>query len=199
MKTKQSQQSIYVFRLTPKEVRSLVRAAQKFDQSAIDRLCKAFEPLIYKEAYRKNIVKALGVDALNTAWEIFLEYIYNYRRKSFKELPVLLKINLHYAMNHKAFRNISLAVDASLDAVDENGHKLIEISDRNLCISNLENKKLVENLLAKLSTKQKNVIIATIINGYTLEEYAKCKGIKYSAAYRLRQRALDILRLELEQ
>lgn len=49
------------------EFKELVHSAQKGDREAINTLCNAFKPLIYKEAYRYEVRKALGEDAVNTA------------------------------------------------------------------------------------------------------------------------------------
>ena len=53
------------------EFKELVHSAQKGDREAINVLCTAFKPLIYKEAYRYEVREALGEDAVNTAWLIF--------------------------------------------------------------------------------------------------------------------------------
>lgn len=42
------------------EFKELVRSAQKGDREAINVLCTAFKPLIYKEAYRYEVREALG-------------------------------------------------------------------------------------------------------------------------------------------
>ena len=56
----------------------LVLAAQAGNKLAIKILCKAFEPLIKKEAHRPAIIQVLGEDAKNTAWMLFLDFIMNY-------------------------------------------------------------------------------------------------------------------------
>ena len=45
------------------EFKELVHSAQKGDREAINVLCTAFKPLIYKEAYRYEVREALGEDA----------------------------------------------------------------------------------------------------------------------------------------
>ena len=57
------------------EFKELVHSAQKGDREAINVLCTAFKPLVYKEAYRYEVREALGEDAVNTAWLIFLDQI----------------------------------------------------------------------------------------------------------------------------
>lgn len=46
------------------EFKELVHSAQKGDREAINVLCTAFKPLIYKEAYRYEVREALGEDAV---------------------------------------------------------------------------------------------------------------------------------------
>ena len=81
------------------EFKELVHSAQKGDREAINVLCTAFKPLIYKEAYRYEVREALGEDAVNTAWLIFLEQIKKYDGRDFGHLPGLLQYHIHYAGN----------------------------------------------------------------------------------------------------
>ncbi len=69
------------------EFKELVHSAQKGEREAINVLCTAFKPLIYKEAYRYEVREALGEDAVNTAWLIFLEQIKKYDGRDFGHLP----------------------------------------------------------------------------------------------------------------
>ena len=98
------------------ELKKLVQATQKGDKTAIETLCKNFEPLIMKEAHRSYIIQSLGEDAVNTAWEIFLDYIQRYDKPSYLKLPGLLKTTLRYELFHKAFRGISVSDCTCLDA-----------------------------------------------------------------------------------
>lgn len=185
-------------RLSPGELRTLVAAAQRFEQPAIDKLCAAFEPLVYKEAHNKNIIKILGDDAVNTAWESFLDFVQRYDKKSYRRFSSLARINLRYELLHKAFRNNSVQDSAVLDETDEDGRRLINPSDKNALMNGLHEKKFAEDLLTKLSEKQREIIVATVIEGYTLEEFARAKGINSACAYRLRKRGLALLRAKLQ-
>ena len=77
------------------EFKELVHSAQNGDREAINILCNAFKPLIYKEAYRYEVREALGEDAVNTAWLIFLEQIKKYDGRDFGHLPGLLQYHIH--------------------------------------------------------------------------------------------------------
>ena len=184
-------------RLSAGELRQLVAGAQRFEQPAIDKLCAAFEPLVYKEAHNSNIIKILGDDSVNTAWESFLDFVQRYDNKSYRRFPTLARINLRYELLHKAFRNNSVQDSVILDETDAEGRRLINPSDKNDLMNKLHDKHLAEDLLASLTKKQREIIVATVIEGYTLEEFAQKNGTKYCAAYRLRERGLALLRAKL--
>lgn len=101
------------------EFKELVHSAQKGDREAINVLCTAFKPLIYKEAYRYEVREALGEDAVNTAWLIFLEQIKKYDGRDFGHLPGLLQYHVHYGLLHKFTRGKSVKDCYYLDAEEE--------------------------------------------------------------------------------
>ena len=101
------------------EFKELVHSAQKGDHEAINVLCTAFKPLIYKEAYRYEVREALGEDAVNTAWLIFLEQIKKYDGRDFGHLPGLLQYYIHYGLLHKFTRGKSVKDCYYLDAEEE--------------------------------------------------------------------------------
>ncbi len=101
------------------EFKELVHSAQKGDREAINTLCNAFKPLIYKEAYRYEVREALGEDAVNTAWLIFLEQIKKYNGRDFGHLPGLLQYHVHYGLLHKFTRRKSVKDYYYLDAEEE--------------------------------------------------------------------------------
>lgn len=53
-----------------------------------------------KEAYRPNIFHALGEDAVNIAWTIFLAFTRRYTGDDFQKLPGLIQCHLHYELQH---------------------------------------------------------------------------------------------------
>jgi len=78
----------------------LLTRAQDNDQQAIDELCERFKPLVYKEAYRSNIFNALGEDAVNVAWTIFLSFTRRYNGADYLNLPGLIQCHLRYELSH---------------------------------------------------------------------------------------------------
>lgn len=184
--------------LSAGELRQLVAAAQRFEQNAIDKLCAAFKPLILKEAYAAHIVAKLGDDAVNTAWEIFLGFVQAYSKRSYRIFPTLARIHLHYELHHKAFRSNSVLDTVILDETDVQGRRLYNPSDENSLMDGLCNKQLAKELLTILSDKQRQVIVETIVNGCTLEKFARANGISRIAAYRLRERGLALLREKMK-
>ena len=168
----------------------LVLAAQAGNKLAIKILCKAFEPLIKKEAHRPAIIQVLGEDAENTAWEIFLGIVMHYHKKSFLRFPGFIKTNLRYELFHKAFRGLSVSDCSSLESEQELKAKDLAVVDDKLFLESIENKSLVEYLLSKPTEKQKKVIEATFLKSVTLDEYRLREGISFKVAYTHQQVAL---------
>jgi len=103
------------FTHTPTQLKNLVEAAQKGDREAIGRLCHDFAPLIYKEARRTNVQGALGEDAVNTAWVIFLEFIQKYKGSNYRLLPGLVQKHVHYGLLHSITKNKHLNKETTLE------------------------------------------------------------------------------------
>ena len=173
-----------------KLLKKLVLAAQAGDSAAIEMLCQLFKPLIKKEAFRSYILQALGEDAENTAWEIFLGIVMHYHKKSFLRFPGFIKTNLRYGLFHKAFRGVSVSDCSSLESEQELKAKDLAVVDDKLFLESIENKSLVEYLLSKLTEKQKKVIEATFLKSVTLDEYRLREGISFKVAYTHQQVAL---------
>lgn len=173
----------------------MVQAAQSFDQHAIDRLCEAFRPLIIAEAHRSYVIGKLGDDAENTAWEIFLEFIHSYKGNKYRLLPGLIQTNLSYELLHRVYPRslVSVQGDALLDITDEDGKALLEPSDNNACIDGFFEDSFFEEVYKHLTPKQVDIIDAVYRHNLSLAEYAEQQCITYTGAYRLEQRALNIL------
>lgn len=174
------------------ELKELIQAAQRGDAAAIEALCIAFRPLILKEANRSYIIQTLGEDAVNTAWEIFLDFMQKYNKNSYLKLPGLLKTTLRYELFHKAFRGISVSDCTCLD-VHENSGSSLAVSDEHLFVEKIENKNLLDYLLSHLTQKQQKVIKATFLDQLTLDEYRLQEGISFKVAYMHQQAALKKL------
>ena len=178
---------------TPTELKNLVQLAQEYDQQAIDRLCAAFAPLIYKEANRSYIAAALGDDAVNIAWEIFLEFIHSYKGNNYRLMPGLVQNRIYYMLLQKIFRTKSVTSNLSLDAAAADFQDALSSNAYNH-IDGFEDKHLLEQALAQLTPKQRQVIAATFLQGYTLQEYSSIQGISFKTAYLHQQRALKKLK-----
>ena len=182
---------------TPTELKSLVQQAQTQDQQAIDRLCSAFTPLIHKESRRSYIAAALGDDAVNIAWEIFLEFIYAYKGNKYRLLPGLVQKHLYYELMHRVYRNKPEQAVLSLEATPDDEQQL-QIADEKQLIAASEDKLLLEKLLAVLTDKQRLLIEAIFMHGLSLREYAQSQGISFTAAYKMQLKALARLQENLK-
>ena len=189
--TKQHKKPRYSFTLT--QFKQLITKAQTGNEAAIKTLCKAFTPLIYKEAYRSNIRENLGDDAVNTAWLIFLEFIRKYNGRDYSHLPGLIHYHLRYELLHKISRYSSIQKYDSIDLITNDGESL-QIADTENVIEQFENRQQLLAALDCLTAKQKKVIIAIYFQGYSLQEYSELQAVSYKTVYLHYQRALAKLK-----
>ena len=174
------------------EFKELVHSAQKGDREAINVLCTAFKPLIYKEAYRYEVREALGEDAVNTAWLIFLEQIKKYDGRDFGHLPGLLQYHVHYGLLHKFTRGKSVKDCYYLDA-EEEGEET-QIAEKFDAIAQMEDNQAMQLAFKRLTDKQRNIIIAMQEPDMTIKKYSEEHKISYKTAYLHLHRGLDNLK-----
>lgn len=174
------------------EFKELVHSAQKGDREAINVLCTAFKPLIYKEAYRYEVREALGEDAVNTAWLIFLEQIKKYDGRDFGHLPGLLQYYIHYGLLHKFTRGKSVKDCYYLDA-EEEGEET-QIAEKFDAIAQTEDNQAMQLAFKRLTDKQRNIINAMQEPDMTIKKYSEEHKISYKTAYLHLHRGLDNLK-----
>ena len=174
------------------EFKELVHSAQKGDREAINVLCTAFKPLIYKEAYRYEVREALGEDAINTAWLIFLEQIKKYEGRDFGHLPGLLQYHVHYGLLHKFTRGKSVKDCYYLDAEEEG--EGMQIAEKFDAIAQMEDNQAMQFAFKRLTDKQRNIINAMQEPDMTIKKYSEDHKISYKTAYLHLHRGLDNLK-----
>lgn len=174
------------------EFKELVHSAQKGDREAINVLCTAFKPLIYKEAYRYEVREALGEDAINTAWLIFLEKIKKYKDRDFGHLPGLLQYHVHYGLLHKFTRGKSVKDCYYLDAEEEGDG--MQIAEKFDAIAQMEDNQAMQLAFKRLTDKQRNIINAMQEPDMTIKKYSEEHKISYKTAYLNLHRGLDNLK-----
>ena len=174
------------------EFKELVHSAQKGDREAINTLCNAFKPLIYKEAYRYEVREALGEDAVNTAWLIFLEQIKKYDGRDFGHLPGLLQYHVHYGLLHKFTRGKSVKDCYYLDAEEEGDG--MQIAEKFDAIAQMEDNQAMQLAFKRLTDKQRNIINAMQEPDMTIKKYSEEHKISYKTAYLHLHRGLDKLK-----
>ena len=173
------------------EFKELVHSAQNGDREAINTLCNAFKPLIYKEAYRYEVREALGEDAVNTAWLIFLEQIKKYDGRDFGHLPGLLQYYIHYGLLHKFTRGKSVKDCYYLDA-EEEGEET-QIADKEDVFDRMEVNQLFS--AARLSKEQTNAVNELVLND--LDHRVFCKKYACSSKTAFKHRANGLQKLKL--
>ena len=174
------------------EFKELVHSAQKGDREAINTLCNAFKPLIYKEAYRYEVREALGEDAINTAWLIFLEQIKKYEGRDFGHLPGLLQYHVHYGLLHKFTRGKSVKDCYYLDAEEEGDG--MQIAEKFDAIAQMEDNQAMQFAFKRLTDKQRNIINAMQEPDMTIKKYSEDHKISYKTAYLHLHRGLNNLK-----
>lgn len=172
------------------EFKELVHSAQNGDREAINTLCNAFKPLIYKEAYRYEVREALGEDAINTAWLIFLEQIKKYKDRDFGHLPGLLQYHVHYGLLHKFTRGKSVKDCYYLDA-EEEGEEM-QIADKDNVFERTEVNQLFS--AAKLSKEQTDAVNELVLN--ELDHRLFCKKYACSSKTAFKHRANGLKKLK---
>ena len=174
------------------EFKELVHSAQKGDREAINTLCNAFKPLIYKEAYRYEVREALGEDSVNTAWLIFLEQIKKYEGRDFGHLPGLLQYHVHYGLMQKITRRKSVKDCYYLDAEEEGDG--MQIAEKFDAIAQMEDNQAMQLAFKRLTDKQRNIINAMQEPDMTIKKYSEDHKISYKTAYLHLHRGLDNLK-----
>ena len=172
------------------EFKELVHSAQNGDREAINTLCNAFKPLIYKEAYRYEVREALGEDAVNTAWLIFLEQIKKYDGRDFGHLPGLLQYHVHYGLLHKFTRGKSVKDCYYLDA-EEEGEET-QIADKDNVFEQTEVNQLFS--AARLSKEQTDAVNELVLN--ELDHRLFCKKYACSSKTAFKHRANGLKKLK---
>lgn len=175
------------------EFKELVYSAQNGDREAINTLCNAFKPLIYKEAYRYEVREALGEDSVNAAWLIFLEQIKKYEGRDFGHLPGLLQYHVHYGLLHKFTRGKSAKDCYYLDA-EEEGEET-QIADKEDVFDRTEVNQLFS--AAKLSIEQTNAVNELVLNDIDHRVFCKKYACSSKTAFKHRANGLQKLKLLL--
>ena len=188
--TEQTDSSEEKTTFTLTEFKELVHSAQKGEREAINVLCTAFKPLIYKEAYRYEVREALGEDAVNTAWLIFLEQIKKYDGRDFGHLPGLLQYHIHFGLLHKFTRGKSVKDCYYLDA-EEEGEEL-QIADKNNVFEQTEVNQLFS--AARLSKEQTNAVNELVLND--IDHRVFCKKYACSSKTAFKHRANGLKKLK---
>ena len=173
------------------EFKELVHSAQKGDREAINVLCTAFKPLIYKEAYRYEVREALGEDAVNTAWLIFLEQIKKYDGRDFGHLPGLLQYHVHFGLLHKFTRGKSVKDCYYLDA-EENEET--QIADKKNDIDQLVYNQLLSEAMKKLTDAQYAAVNELVLQDMDYKIFSKQHNCSVKTAFKHRANGLSKLK-----
>ena len=180
--------------LTGRQLSVLVPQVKKGDHRAINVVYEAFIPLIEHLIRQKGVREILGEDAENTAWLFFWEAIMRYQDEDYVNLPGLLKVQVDKALKRQMTRMSHWHACLSLDDKDANGRHLAEPGAIDTRFDALHYDAALRQGMRKLSPKQREIVLQTVLGDLSLKEYSEQTGICYSAAYKLQRRALAILK-----
>ena len=136
--------------------------------------------------------EALGEDAINTAWLIFLEQIKKYKDRDFGHLPGLLQYHVHYGLLHKFTRGKSVKDCYYLDAEEEGDG--MQIAEKFDAIAQMEDNQAMQFAFKRLTDKQRNIINAMQEPDMTIKKYSEEHKISYKTAYLHLHRGLNNLK-----
>ena len=171
--------------LTDRQLSVLVPQVQKGDQKSNEVLYVAFTPMIKGLLRDLNAYAVLGEDAENIAWLKFLEAVMAYKDEDYATLPGLLKFKVYFALLHSMQRMLKKQLLLILDATDASGRHLWEPAVCNVRLEAVHDNVALEHAMSKLSAKQREIVLQTVLGDLSLKEYSEQTGICYSAAYQL--------------
>ena len=180
--------------LTGRQLSVLVPQVQKGDHRAIEEVYEAFKPLIAHLLWQKGVREILGEDAENTAWLFFWEAVMRYQDEDYATLPGLLKFKVRFALLHAMQQMLKKQLLLILDGTDASGRYLWEPAVCDVRLEAVLGDVALHHAMRKLSAKQREIVLQTVLGDLSLKEYSEQTGICYSAAYKLQRRALAILK-----
>ncbi|MGM9569382.1 MAG: RNA polymerase sigma factor [Phascolarctobacterium sp.] len=180
--------------LTRGQLSVLVPQVKKGDHLAIEVVYEAFKPLIKGLLKHLDAYTTLGEDAENTAWLFFWEAVMRYKDEDFASLPGLLKVQVDNALKRHIDRMKRWHACLSLDDTDADGRHLVEPGTIDPRLDALHYDAALRQGMRKLSPKQREIVLQTVLGDLSLKEYSMQAEISYTAAFTLRKRALRILK-----
>ena len=180
--------------LTSWQLAVLVPQVQKGDHRAINMVYEAFIPLIKNALSELKAFAILGEDAENIAWLKFWEAIMAYKDEDFASLPGLLKGKVRFALLKAMERTLKYRSRLIWDAKDPSGTNHWELGAIDARLEAIHYGAALSQGMGKLSSKQREIILQTVVGDLSLREYSEQTEISYTAAFTLRKRALRILK-----
>ena len=136
--------------------------------------------------------EALGEDAINTAWLIFLEQIKKYKDRDFGHLPGLLQYHVHYGLLHKFTRGKSVKDCYYLDA-EEEGEET-QIADKKNDIDELMHNQLLSDTMRKLTKEQFTAVNELVLQDVDYKIFCDKHKCSVKTAYKHRANGLKKLK-----
>lgn len=174
-----------------------VKKAQNGDSIAMINICKSFEGLIKKYAY-KSYLKTISEEALAEGYLALLEAIKTFDSTKGVNFSGYADSKIKFAIWNLYKKNKAIwKSEESIDKEINDVSKLELISgDDNVeetIVSKIINEKLKCEIL-KLSHKQRDVLILNLSYEYSLTQIGQLWNISPQAVYNIKKRALQNLK-----
>lgn len=182
----------------------MITAAQAGDNGALLKLCSDFKPLLCSEARREMFYNSLGKDAEGIAVLAFIELVLKYSGADYVNWPGYARCRVHFALfdamqkQGRIWENeIAVSTDSEEGTalLDEAGFQQGLPDDIAQLLLSLE----VQQALKRLTAEQQQVIELLFLREQKPKEAARLLGCSVRNVTKHRLKALDKLRLLLEQ
>ena len=117
-----------------------------------------------------------------------------YQDEDYANLPGLLKVQVASALARHIKRMKRWHACLSLDDTDANCRHLGEPGAIDSRFDAIHYDAALRQGMRKLSSKQREIVLQTVLGDLSLKEYSKQAQISYTCAFRLRKRALAVLK-----
>ncbi len=165
------------------------------EKSAFEEIYQNYFDILCKYGHRLTSDKLVLEDAIH---DVFIEL---WRRREFLSEIRNLKFYLFKALRNQIFRSNKLNIMENSESIDDFLDYLISISaeqDSVAMENHLDQTKIVNHAIAKLSPRQQEVIHLRFFQGFGLEETALLMGLSKQSVSNLLFKSYAVLRLTLK-
>lgn len=192
MDTQTNNETATIIQKSESEIWNRFRSGEK---SAFDEIYQSYFNALCKYGQRLTSDKVILEDAIH---DVFIDL---WRRKEFLSEIRNLKFYLFKALRNQIYRSCKLNILEKSEGIDDFLDYLISISAEQESVAvedNLDQTKIVNHAIAKLSPRQQEVIHLRFFQGMGLEETALLMGLSKQSVSNLLFKSYAVLRLTIK-